>query len=231
MFFNVPGEPAKKQQRAAHQRHLCQRQAERKLDKIFGAIGSSVAQKSALDFAAPPSRFLRNDEQARVRITCELLFAPKSAGGDFCGRVAGGVEGDARGCRAGLRLLRFAPGGEELALRGQNAIEAGQQQRRAMGVVGFKLRGQFQRQTRHRNGVFFVAELVELRQPGVEGGRVLRPVASRVRIEQLRRIGAEQAVRIHGQRGQTLARTGQLRGQRPFGGDGFGPKRLLLLRI
>ena len=113
-----------------------------------GFAFDSEAEKRALDFAAAIGHILRDDEQARVRIGGEPLFAPERAGGELGRGIGGLMEFDLRGSFAEGSLRAIAPRVEELLLRGQNAIETGEQKRSALGGILLERCNQFEREAR-----------------------------------------------------------------------------------
>ena len=104
-------------------------------------------------------------------------------------------------------LPPLAPGIEDIALGGQDAVKTGQKQRRARwpGSV-FKQRNQFERQTGGAEQVAGAAGFVEGCEPFAEGRRILLPAGSGRGSQELWRVSAEQFVGIHGQAGQAVAR-------------------------
>ena len=94
-----------------------------------------MAKKGALDFASARAGCLRDDQQPGSGIGGKLAAAPDCASGEFGLGVGGGMELNFFRWFALGGLAPLAPGIEEAALDGQNAVETGQQQRRALGRV------------------------------------------------------------------------------------------------
>ena len=81
--------------------------------------------------------------------------------------------------RAEGSLRAIAPCGKELLLRGQNAIETGEQKRSALARILPERCNQFEGQMRGTDCAARAADLVEVREPIAEGTGVLIPCASR----------------------------------------------------
>ena len=132
-------------------------------------------------------------------------------------------------------LPPLAPGVEEGALDGQNAVKAGEKQRWALGLAGvgwiFEQRDQFERQAGWAEQVAGAAGFVEGREPAAEGRRILLPAAARIFSQKSRRIGAKQFVGFHGQSGQAMARAFEQSGHVPVRAGNVRPERLLLQRV
>ena len=96
-------------------------------------------------------------------------------------------------------FVPLAPRVEEVALHGQNAVEASQKQRLSLGPVHLEQRNQFVRQAAGAEQVAGEASFVKGHKPTAESSRVLLPGASRGFLQVARGIGAEQLVGLHGQ--------------------------------
>ena len=85
----------------ARERDLAEWNAQRELKDAGRSRRASAfaneTEKRALDLAAAFGHILCNNEQARVRIGGELVFAPERAGGKFGDGIGGLVEFDLRG--------------------------------------------------------------------------------------------------------------------------------------
>jgi hypothetical protein len=135
------------------------------------------------------TRILRDNENMGARIGGKLVPAPEGAGCELGLDVGGLVKKNLRGRPIGLcRLVRFserrragsglpprAPGVEEGALGGQDAVKAGQKQRRSFERVVFKQRDQFEREPGGAEQAAGAAGLVKGREPVAEGRRILLP--------------------------------------------------------
>ena len=187
MFFDWRRQPAEKEMRSARERNLAERDSKRKLEERGGVgcamIRACKLEECALDFAAAFGQVLSYDEQARIRVGGKMAFAPESTGDELGLSVGGLVKADLAGWLAGSGFLPRAcgaPGVEEAALDGQNAVKAGEKERRAPGLGGrwrliFKERNQFQRQARRAEQVAGAAGFVKDREPGAEVLRILLP--------------------------------------------------------
>ena len=184
------GEPVQQEARAARERDLAERNAQRELKdagrRRRGCTLQNKTKKHALDLAAVFGHILRDNEQARMRISGELLFRPDRTGGEFGDGICGLMEFDSRGSWSKRNLRAVAPGSEECLLCGKNAIEAGEQQRRALGGILFQGLNQLERQTRGADEATGAAERIEFRKPLAEGPGVLIPGSPRFSVEQLR---------------------------------------------
>jgi hypothetical protein len=177
-------------------------------------IGAPQPEKSAFNLAAPRAGGLRHDQQACIRVGGQLTPAPESAGRQFGPGVGGGVEVDVRGWVAESRFPRCAPGVEDAALHWEDAVKSGQKQWRALRRIGVQQRNQFERQAAGAEQAARAAGFVKSAQPTAEGLWVLLPTAPRRALKKARSMGAEQFVRLHGQRGQPMARPLEQCGQR-----------------
>ncbi len=74
------------------------------------------------------------------------------------------------------------------------------------------------------------AKFVECSEPAAERSCVLIPACARIVFEKLRGVVAEQMVRVHGERGQAIARAGELHGFGRGVRHNASPQRLLLER-
>ncbi len=203
----------------------------RDVPRVF--VRGQKAEKSALDFAAAFARVLRDHEQTRVRIGCEPGLRPKRTRGEFCGRIGRKVKfGLFRSGpeRSFAHTIVSAPRGEQFLLRRQNAVEAGKQQRRALRCVGLEFGGEFERKARGADEFAIAAEFVKCSEPAAERSGVLIPANARIVFEKLRSVVAEQMVRVHGERGQAIARASELHGFGRGMGHNARPERLLLKR-
>lgn len=120
------GEPTQKQVGGARERDLAERDAERELEER-GAGGAGVLKKGALDLAAAGGCILGDDEDAGAGVAGKLLGAGEGAGGEFGLVVGGFIEVDLGG---GVAMRSFAPGApgvEDGALDGENAVKSGEE--------------------------------------------------------------------------------------------------------
>ena len=92
----------------------------------------ACAQEGAFDLAAARAGSLGDDQQTSARVGGELAAAPDRAGRELGLGVGGGMEMDLGGRLALGSLAPLAPGVEEAALHGQNAVKTGQKQRRTL---------------------------------------------------------------------------------------------------
>ena len=130
------GEPAEEQEGGFRQGDLAERDAEGELEERGTCPAGPDLEKGSFDCTAAGRCVLGDDEEARAGVGGKLLAAPESAGGKL-GLGVGGLEKmDGFGGGAGDGLTPLAPGIEEGALDGQDSVEAGEQQGRALGVVG-----------------------------------------------------------------------------------------------
>ena len=96
-------------------------------------------------------------------------------------------------------FMPLAPRVEEVALHGQNAVEASQKQWLPLGALRVEQRNQLMRQAAGAEQVAGSAGFAKGRKPTAESTRVLLPGASRGFLQVARGIGAEQLVGLHGQ--------------------------------
>ncbi len=143
--------------------------------------------------------------------------------------LIGGSKGeDVGGCAVEGGLVPCAPRVEDTALNGQQAIEAGEHERGAFGVVLFKKGQQFKWNAAGTDEIAGDAGLVEGPKPFAEGGGIVLPVDARRDFQQSRHVGAEQTVGFHGQGCESAARALKPAGGVAAGSDDFGPQGLLL---
>jgi hypothetical protein len=98
-------------------------------------------------------------------------------------------------------------------------------------VSAWKQRAEFERKACGAYQLAIAAEFVECSEPAAERSGVLIPADARVVFEKLRRVSAEQMVRLHGERSQAIARTGELHGFGRGMGHNARPERLLLKQV
>lgn len=167
------GEPAEEGEGGFGKADLAERDAEGELEEWAG-----VFEKSPLDFSPAACGVLGDDEQACLGIWRESLAAPDGAGGQLSLRIGGLVEMDEGGGRAERECGPLAPGVEEAALCGEDAVESGKQERRAGRGIGHENREEFQVEKSGTQQVLVKAESVKGGEPGAERGRVLVPVGT-----------------------------------------------------
>ena len=91
-------------------------------------------------------------------------------------------------------------------------------------------RAEFERKACGAYQLAIAAEFVECTEPAAEHSCVLIPTDARIVFEKLRRVSAEQMMRLHGERSQAVARTSELHGFGRSMGHDARPERLLLER-
>ena len=128
-------------------------------------------------------------------------------------------------------LAPRAPRVEEVALHRQNAVKTRQKQRRTLRRLREEQRNQLVRQAAGADQTPRPAGFVEAPKPAAESRRVLLPTGACGRAQELRRISAQQFVRLHRQRPQPVARAFEQRGQRAVRPGDLHPQRLLLRGI
>ena len=203
VFVDGIAQPSEHQTSRADRRHLAQRNSQRELEKRRRALAE--AEKCALDFAPALAHILHDRQQPRLRVADKPATAPQGARRQLSLRIGSGVKAGV-GRLAGLRLAPDAPEIENLPLHGQNPVEAGEQQGRALRNVALQEPLQFEGKARRRNQAAGAAEAFEIREPAAEYGCILLPQGPRSLIQELRGVIAEQLMRLHGQSGQSMAR-------------------------
>src|ERR1035437_2933003 len=218
--------PAQRQMRRPRKRNLAERDSQR---KFKGRAG--MPQEGALDFATARAGGQCDNQQACVRLSRELTTAPDRASCQLGLGIGCGVETDLFGWLAFGSFLPRAPGCEEAALHGQNAIKSGQKQRRTLCCVSFEQRNQLVWQADGANQTFRPACLVKGRQPAAEGRRILLPGNAGRRPQKLWHIRTKQIVSLYGQCCHAMARALQQSSQIAVQPGDLYPERLFLRGI
>ena len=195
-----------------------------------------MAEKGAFDLAAAAGCALGYDEDAGAGVGGKLGFAPEGAGGQF-GLVVGDlVKVSLSGGLMESGFLPWAPGVEKGALDGQDAVKAGEQERRTVGLAGsgrgvLKERDQLEGQAGRTEQVAGAAGFVESGEPTAEGGCIVLPTGAGGRAQEFGGVGAEQFVGFHGQGGEAVARAFKDSSEPEVRRGQAGPEGLLLGRV
>lgn len=124
----------------------------------------------------------------------------------------------------------LSPGVEEAALGGEESVESDEEQRRP-GRSGAKLRDEFEGKAGGAEQVGGAAGGVEGGKPGAEVFRVLLPGGAGGFAKELRGVGAEELMGLHGEAGHAVAGAFKQGCHVAAGADDLCPEGLLLERI
>ena len=132
LFVERTFEPTQHEVHRTRQRSLSERDSQRELEDRAGG-----SKKDAFDFSAARTGCLCDDQQTGVRVGGKLATAPDRAGCQLGLEVGGFMKMNLAGGLAFGSLMPLAPGVEEAALHGQNAVKSGQKQWRTFCLVSF----------------------------------------------------------------------------------------------
>jgi hypothetical protein len=131
-------EPTQQQVSARRKRYAAERHSEGEFE-VRIRDWDSVLEKGSFNLTAATGCVLRDNQQASVRVGGKLAIAPESAGAEFGMGICCFVKMDLVGGFFQSGLPPIAPGVEEGALDGEDAVKASEKQGWALGLLYFRI--------------------------------------------------------------------------------------------